>query len=65
MAPLVGAEYYGEMNLFIFIPLIIAVVVAVIIFGRRSKSGRSGLGNREDSTERPELRGPEQRKHRL
>lgn len=53
------------MILFILIPLIIALVVVVIIFGRRSKTGRSGLGNRQDSTERPELRGPEQRKHRL
>lgn len=53
------------MNLFILIPIVVALVIVVLVFGRRSKTGRSGLGNREDSTERPELRGPEQRKHRL
>jgi hypothetical protein len=55
----------GQMNLFFFLPIVIALVVLVIIFGRRSKRNRSGMGDREDSTERPELRGPEQRKHRL
>lgn len=52
------------MNLLIFIPIVIAIVVLIWVFGRRG-GPRNGTGDRRDSTERPELTGTEQRKHRL
>jgi hypothetical protein len=52
------------MNLVIFLPIIVLIVALVLIFGRRHKAGHSGMGNRDDVDERPELRGAEQWKHR-
>lgn len=53
------------MNLVVILPLVLAVMIALIIFNRRRhKTGGSGLDGREDSTERPELRGTEQWKDR-
>ncbi len=52
------------MNLLIFIPIVVAIVVLIWVFGRRGGS-RSGMGDRRDSTEREELTGTEQHKHRL
>lgn len=51
------------MNLLIFIPIVLAIVVLIWVFGRRG-GPRDGTDDRRDSTERPELRGPEQHKHR-
>jgi hypothetical protein len=53
------------MNLVILIPVVLLVVALVLIFGRRHKAGGSGLGDRSDATERPELRGTEQAKDRF
>lgn len=52
------------MNLLVFIPIVIAVVVLIWVFGRRGGSTTNGTGDRRDSTERPELTGTEQHKHR-
>lgn len=53
------------MNLLVFIPIVVAVVVLIWIFGRRSGATKNnGTGDRRDSTERPELTGTEQHKHR-
>lgn len=50
------------MNLLILIPVVLVALVALVwLFGRKGRPG-SGLGDRRDSTERPELRGPEQRR---
>jgi hypothetical protein len=53
------------MNLAILLPVaLLVVIVLVVYYSRRSKSGGSGLGERPDETERPELRGSEQWKKR-
>lgn len=52
------------MNLLILIPLVVLVVAFVLYFGRRHRAGGSGLGDRRDATERPELRGDAQWKDR-
>jgi hypothetical protein len=52
------------MNLVILIPVVLIVLGLVIYFGRRNKAGGSGMGDRSDATERPELRGSEQWKRR-
>jgi hypothetical protein len=52
------------MNLLYILPVVILVVVAILIFGRRSRRDPSGLGDRRDSEERPELRGTTQWKER-
>lgn len=52
------------MNLIILIPIVVLVVALVIYFGRRHKAGGSGMGDRSDATEPPELRGTEQWKKR-
>lgn len=54
------------MNLIFLLPLVVLLVIAIVIYyGRRNKAGGSGLGDRSDSTERPELRGTEQWKERM
>lgn len=53
------------MSLIYLIPVIVLVLAVVIYFGRRHKAGGSGLGDRSDATERPELRGSEQAKDRF
>lgn len=53
------------MNLVFLLPIIVLLVIAIVIYyGRRHKTGGSGLGDRSDDTERPELRGTEQWKNR-
>jgi hypothetical protein len=52
------------MNLLIFIPVVVAVLVVMYFMYRRKGRPGSGLGDRRDSTERPELRGTEQSKRR-
>ena len=52
------------MSLVILIPVILLVLALVLFFSRRPKAGGSGLGNRPDETEPPELRGSEQWKNR-
>lgn len=52
------------MSLVILIPVVLLLVALVLIFSRRNKAGGSGLGDRSDATERPELRGSEQWKTR-
>ena len=53
------------MNLLYLIPVVIVVTALVIYFGRRHRAGGSGLGDRSDATERPELRGDVQWKDRV
>lgn len=52
------------MSLVILIPLGLILLALILYFSRRQKSGGSGLGDRSDATERPELRGTEQWKDR-
>jgi hypothetical protein len=52
------------MNLLYILPVVILVVILFAIFGRRGRRDESGLGDRPDSEERPELRGTNQWKDR-
>ena len=52
------------MNLVILIPVVLLLVALIVFFSRRNKAGGSGLGDRSDATERPELRGENQWRNR-
>lgn len=55
----------GMSNLLFFIPFIIVAVVALVLFyARKPSRGGSGMGDRPDRLEPPELRGTEQHKRR-
>ena len=53
------------MSLVILIPIGLIVLALILYYGRRHKRHGSGLGDRNDLTERPELRGTEQAKDRF
>lgn len=52
------------MSLLFLIPVIVLVMVVILFLYSRKGRVSSGLGDRRDSSERPELRGTEQAKHR-
>jgi hypothetical protein len=52
------------MNLIVIIPAIVVLLFVIIYASRHRTRPSSGLGNREDSTEPPELRGDTQWKNR-
>lgn len=48
------------MNLVYLLPVVLLIALALIVFYWRRGKGGSGLGDRDDSRERPELRGDAQ-----
>ncbi len=52
------------MNMALLIPIALVVLVLLMIAYRRKGRGGSGLGDRSDATERPELRGNAQWRNR-
>ena len=49
---------------YIFVPLIILLGIVFLVVMLKRHRTRGSIGGRPDFTERPELRGEEQRKHR-
>lgn len=53
-----------RVNLVIILPAVLLIVLVMIAFYRRRGRGGTGLGDRNDSNERPELTGEAQWKSR-
>lgn len=49
---------------YIWIPVIVVATIVIVLLARKKGTGGSGLDDRRDSTEPPELRGPHQHDRR-